>query len=338
MVEVTLYVKKDCHLCEQALEHLNALQELVPHQLKIVDVESDPKLFKKYGLEIPVIEVGPYTLRAPIERKDLEITLRACQHKQEKNAEFDRAVERGEIKFAISWTKADRFSLWLSRNYLLWFNVFIFIYVGLPFLAPVMMDSGLTAPAGLIYRAYSLVCHQLAFRSFFLFGEQAVYPRIAAGVPNVLTYGEATGLDEMDLWVARSFTGSKILGYKVALCERDVAIYIGILMFGVLFAITARKIPSLPWYMWIVLGLVPIGLDGVSQLISQPPLSLISFRESTPLLRVITGWLFGFCTAWFGYPMAEASMKETRDFMEKKLKLFLQQGVASQPPKIDVEA
>jgi uncharacterized membrane protein len=62
--------------------------------------------------------------------------------------------------------------------------------------------------------------------------------------------------------------------------------------------------------------LVPIGLDGFSQLTIITNQFL--YRESTPILRVITGLLFGFFTAWFGYPMTEEAMLDTRQFMEKK--------------------
>ena len=78
MLEVTLYSRKDCHLCEAAQEELNRLQLLIPHHLSVVDVESDSQLLKEYGFEIPVIVAGPYTLRAPIDPKDLEVTLRAA--------------------------------------------------------------------------------------------------------------------------------------------------------------------------------------------------------------------------------------------------------------------
>ena len=67
----------------------------------------------------------------------------------------------------------------------------------------------------------------------------------------------------------------------------------------------------------------PIGLDGVSQIVSQfnlPWLSgLLPYRESTPFLRVLTGGLFGFGTAWFAFPNIEESMRETRQFYIKKL-------------------
>jgi uncharacterized membrane protein len=117
---------------------------------------------------------------------------------------------------------------------------------------------------------------------------------------------------------ARNFIGNDQVGYKVALCERDVAIYGGILLFGLIFALTGFRIKSIPWWVWLALAIVPIGLDGFSQLLSQPPLGLIPYRESTPFLRLLTGFLFGFLTAWFGYPMVEEGMVDTRQFMTAK--------------------
>jgi uncharacterized membrane protein len=93
-----------------------------------------------------------------------------------------------------------------------------------------------------------------------------------------------------------------------------------------LFGIFNRRFPRLPWYAWIFIGLLPIALDGFSQLLSQPPLSIFPYRESTPLLRVLTGWLFGFATAWFGYPIAEDGMRDTREFFEMKSKRVSQQA------------
>ena len=71
-------------------------------------------------------------------------------------------------------------------------------------------------------------------------------------------------------------------------------------------------------WVWLLIAIAPIGLDGFSQLLSQPPLGLFPFRESTPTLRVLTGFLFGFFTAWFGYPLVEESMVDTRKLMQAK--------------------
>jgi uncharacterized membrane protein len=319
MIEVTLFSRKDCHLCDLAQSYLEELQSDVPHHLKVIDVESDIKLQNLYGYNVPVILIGPYKLSAPIEKKDLEISLMAVQQSQQQEAKLDKAIEEGRLQIQVQWNKSDRISLWLSRHYLALFNILIFIYVGLPFLAPAFMKVRATLPAGVIYRAYSFVCHQFAFRSWFLFGEQIVYPRAEAQIPGLLSYQQATGLNGYDLLSARAFIGNTQLGYKVALCERDVAIYAGILLFGILFAILRQKLKAIHWVVWILIGIIPIGLDGFSQLISQPPLSMIPLRESTPFLRTLTGLLFGLLTAWFGYPYVEESMQENQKFLEGKL-------------------
>jgi uncharacterized membrane protein len=89
-----------------------------------------------------------------------------------------------------------------------------------------------------------------------------------------------------------------------------------------LFAATGRRLKSLHWIAWLAIGIAPIGLDGFSQLFSQLNLTFLStlfpYRESTPFLRVLTGALFGFSTAWFGLPYMEESMRETRELLIRK--------------------
>lgn len=312
MITVTLYNRKDCHLCDQVKAILMELNAEIPHRIIEVDVDSDPELRRAFGATVPVVEVGPYQLRAPINRQDLLITLRAAHNRSEDLQSSDRSQETVQPVGSQTWTGPDRFSYWVARHYLAVFNIFVLVYVCLPFLAPMLMKAGIEKPATVIYRAYGLVCHQLAFRSWFLFGEQSAYPRAASGVKNLLPFEQATGISGDDLFQARQFIGNEAIGYKVGLCERDVAIYGSILLFGLVFALSDRKFPGLPFLVWIIAGIVPIGLDGVSQVVSQPPLDLLPFRESTPFLRALTGSLFGFLTAWFGYPMVEATMADTR--------------------------
>jgi uncharacterized membrane protein len=202
------------------------------------------------------------------------------------------------------------------------------IYVGLPFLAPTLMKVGADAPARMLYRIYKPLCHQFAFRSFFLFGEQPYYPLAEAGVAGVKTFEEVSGIPNLDdpynvtRFEARNYVGNEAVGYKVALCERDVAIYAGILAFGVIFGATGRRFKSLHWMLWLAIGVGPIGLDGFSQLFSQFNwewlASVVPYRESTPFLRALTGALFGIATAWFAYPNIEESMSETRQYYVKK--------------------
>jgi uncharacterized membrane protein len=320
MISVTLYSNGDCHLCEETIADLHALQEHIPHLLTVVNIEGKRELERAYALDIPVLEVGPYRLKAPITRQDLEITLKAASERERDIQSINQAT----LSPARPVTRGDRFTRWFANHYILVLNLIVLIYVGLPFLAPVLMAAGLNRPAGVIYKVYSATCHQFAYRSWFLFGDQAAYPREAAHVANLVPYGVATGLSEEDQFASREFLGNPTIGYKVALCQRDVAIYGGILAFGLLFSLTGRRMKSLPWYLWIIFGMLPIAMDGLSQLLSQPPLNafispeLLSFRESTPFLRTLTGFLFGFTTAWFGYPLVEETMADTRRYIQEK--------------------
>lgn len=328
MLTVTLYTKKDCTPCEKVKADLADLQSQHPHRLVEVDIASDQSLIKKFGQLVPVVEVGPYSLKAPITRQKLQMTLGAASDRKRQLEELDDPVYKYNTQRGQTVTTADRISFGIARRYLLILNLFMLIYVGLPFLAPTLMKVGAEAPAQMIYRIYKPLCHQFAFRSFFLFGEQPYYPLAEAGVAGAKTFEEVTGITNlsdpysMTRFEARNYVGNETVGYKVALCERDVAIYAGILAFGVIFGAMGRRFKSLHWMLWLVIGVAPIGLDGFSQLFSQFNwewlASIIPYRESTPFLRTLTGALFGVATAWFAYPNIEESMSETRQYYVKK--------------------
>lgn len=328
MFTVTLYTRPGCHLCEQAKSDLASLQEQYPHHLVEIDIESDPALLKKYLVEIPVVEVGPYVLKAPFDHQKLVMTLGAAVDRRGQLDKLGRQDHHERVRRGQTITGSDRVMFWISRHYLWIINFFMFLYFGLAMLAPVLMNAGATVPANVLYTIYKPLCHQFGFRSFYLFGEQWFYPLQEAGIPNVLTYEEATGFEDLSnpaaysRLQARNDTGNEEMGFKMALCERDIAIYSAIFVFGLIFAATKRRIKPLHWLGWVLIGLVPIAFDGFSQLFSQLNLSVLStilpYRESTPWLRVFTGALFGFATAWFAYPYMEASFAETRQFFIKK--------------------
>ncbi|MDH5507219.1 MAG: DUF2085 domain-containing protein [Anaerolineae bacterium] len=320
MIQVTLFTRQNCKLCDQVHADLESLQEEVPHQLTLVDVDLHPDLQAAYGSRIPVVEVGPYKLEAPIDRMKLHMFLgaardRAAQKQAGDDPNYAKRLQRGR-----TLSRSDRITYWFSKNYLAVINIFLFLYVGLPFLAPVLMNAGKPALARPIYSLYGAVCHQMAFRSWFLFGDQPAYPRLSAGVDGLDSYALATGENEADYWAARRYIGSSQVGYKVAYCQRDVAIYAAMLLFGLIYAVTRRRIPALPFILWLLVGIAPIGLDGFSQLLSQyPGFSLWPYRESTPFLRTLTGSLFGLTTAWFGIPLLQESMDEARVFVASKI-------------------
>lgn len=322
MITVTLYSRKDCPLCDEAREQLASLQTEISHRFVEIFVDDNPDLFREYGERVPVVEAGPYRKFAPFTRQELAVTLGAARDRQNSLERIGSARYKDQVRRGQVIDGGDKLTWWISRNYLWVLNLIIFLYVGLPFLAPVLMKAGIPQPAKAIYLVYSPLCHELGFRSFFLFGEQPYYPRESAGMEGVTSFEEATNINGNDLLAARNFVGNETLGYKVALCQRDVALYLGILIFSLIFAFTGRRLKPLPFWAWLVFGILPVALDGFSQLFSQVGIPgfeiLLPYRESTPLLRTFTGFLFGFMTAWFGIPYIEESMRESRAQLVKK--------------------
>lgn len=240
----------------------------------------------------------------------------------------------------------DRLVYGFSRHWLAVFNTLAFLYVGLPILAPALMNAGVEGPAKVIYTVYSPMCHQMAQRSFFLFGEQSAYPREIAGtdLKPIEAYtdqipefsGVAEGNWPAFFLAARSFVGNDQMGYKMALCERDIGIYGFVLIGGLLYAMLRNRIniKAMPLWAFLIFGMGPIALDGFSQLFSYwaTPLqggdpsglaaaiqSILPLRESTPLLRSFTGAWFGLCLVWLAYPRIDEGMRSTKRDLESKL-------------------
>ena len=153
------------------------------------------------------------------------------------------------------------------------------VFLGLPFLAPVLLAYGQAELADLIYRAYLLTCHEWPFRAYFLFGPQVTY--------------SAAELQASGVAAIHSFRGSPELGYKVAFCARNVAIYAAVLAGGLAYARLRDRLPTLSLGGYLLL-IAPMAIDGFTQ--------LAGLRESTCELRTVTGVLFGAAGVWLIYP------------------------------------
>lgn len=327
LINVTLYFnsKQENSLAVKSL--LEEIKAEKPFNLILVDIEQDAVIYEKYNNLTPLVRIGPYTLRDQINRVNLEVALAAAADRVDRLKDIDEFGYHQRIKRGKKFLFTDRIAYWISRHYLLLFNTILALYVGLAFVAPVLMKAGNEPAARVLYTIYSPLCHQLAFRSWFIFGDQAYYPRDLAGISEITTYEAIAKIppnsnertDEFILG-ARDFLGDETAGFKVALCERDIAMYGSILIFGIIFYLTNKKMRPVPWYIWLVLGLFPIALDGLSQLPGLFPGMPDFFpnRESTPLFRTITGGLFGFLTAWYLYPFIDENMRETQAIMSSK--------------------
>lgn len=320
MLSLTYFYSRDD---EDYLSVFNMLtKHCIQNELLFVDICIDNQLDieNKYKDKTPVVNIGPYVLNSPFSQMDLDIATNSALDRQAKlNTENDEKY-RERIQSSIKINSLDKFSYFFSKYYVLIISFLIAIFILVPVLAPILKKTDHETAANLIYKGYRIICHQLAFRSFYLFGEQPFYPRELASVNGFITYEQITGSNEIDLNYARDFVGTDFYGFKIGICERCLAIYGSLILFGLLFQFTSKKIKKLPWYLWVIIALIPIGLDGFSQI---PSLSTgwpawVPIRESTPLIRVLTGALFGIGTGWYMYPLMEESMKETRIMLYRK--------------------
>ena len=188
-----------------------------------------------------------------------------------------------------------RFMCWFSAHWLLLANTALALYLALPFLAPELAHAGRDRAANLVYMVFRPLCHQLPERSFFLFGPQPIY-----------SYAELAEL--LGGAVSQRHVGNTAIGFKVAVCQRDVAIYGCALPAGLMFSLVRGRLGTLPLRRFGVL-LVPMAVDGFGQ--------LLGFWESAWWSRAITGGLFGLACVWLAYPHLETGMREVhRDTLD----------------------
>lgn len=195
----------------------------------------------------------------------------------------------------------ERAVLALARNWLALLNLFWGLYVGLPVLAPLLMQAGYSRPAALIYLLYRPACHQRVERSFFLGGPQVYYSIEELAAAGVDVDAQARAI------------GNPAVGWKVAICERDTAIYGVLCLGGVGYALLRRRRGI--WQMRVrtyLLFVLPMAIDGTLQ--------LVGLYESPWWLRTATGACFGFGSVLLAYPILDDAFRDVRRDLEERLR------------------
>jgi len=197
-------------------------------------------------------------------------------------------------------------------------GLFFLTYVSLPILAPILVFFGKGKLAAPIYKVYSFLCHQRAERSLFLFGEKAMYSVEELGEVGVNGFLEY-----------RQYSGDSLHGHKTAICFRDLGIYFGMFLAGVIFFIKPDLSKPLK-FKWIVAGALPMALDGGIQFITEVLSIMVVngwsafgfgdvFAEqiyvSNNVKRIITGLLFGLTIGFWVYP---SIIELSKDFKKDK--------------------
>jgi uncharacterized membrane protein len=175
-----------------------------------------------------------------------------------------------------------RVVLGLARHWLLIVNLLIALWVGLPWLAPVMMHWGWTSAGKAIYFIYSFQCHQLPERSYFLFGREVMYS---------LSEIQSAWQTTTDPFILRQFIGNPEIGWKVAWSDRMVSMYTSILFGGLLYGLVRRGLKPLSFWKFAIL-LLPMVVDGGTHMVSDLAGIGEGFRDTNVWLQIITNNAF----------------------------------------------
>lgn len=206
---------------------------------------------------------------------------------------------------------------WVSHH---WFETFLVVYgvwVLAPFLAPVFMHIGWSSAGRIVYFIYSFFCHQLPERSFFLFGQNAMYS---------LNEIQATWQNTSNPMILRQFIGNETMGWKIAWSDRMISFYTSVWLFALLWYPFRQRIKPLAWW-GLALLLLPIAVDGGTHAVSDLAGIGQGFRDTNvwlaawtnhalpatfyagdalgsfnSLMRFITGLLAGLGVVWLVFP------------------------------------
>jgi len=246
-----------------------------------------------------------------------------------------QAVSPSNAKKRLFLVRATYFFV---RHWLILFLALFGIYNLLPFAAPVTMRLGWTPIGSAIYDLYATQCHQMAQRSFFLYGAQPMYN--LDELPLTLT-----GKSIPDMLTLRGFRGNDAFGWKVAWSDRMVYMYASLWIISAVYWVLSRRHTWKPLRIWIVaLLLVPMAMDGITHLLSDgnglsagfrydnawlAALTNHAFADSfyrgdalgsfNSLMRFVTGVLFAVATGGLALPFLDREMKRSELALAEKL-------------------
>ncbi|MFH1587130.1 MAG: DUF2085 domain-containing protein [Candidatus Diapherotrites archaeon] len=96
-----------------------------------------------------------------------------------------------------------------------------------------------------------------------------------------------------------------LFGYPLGVCARCFGIYFGLLISALIYP-KIKKVDNLkfPKIHWMLLALAPLAIDGITQ--------LVGLRESTNLLRLTTGFIFGYVLLFYIVPAYNKTVKSIK--------------------------
>lgn len=182
----------------------------------------------------------------------------------------------------------------LTPFYIFAFYVAVLIIWNLSFiLPPILALSGNQGASNAFYQFHSYFCHQRLDRSFCFFSDNTLGDCVGPDTINGPVYA-VTGKSHSVI-----VSGGDIVGYELAACARDNAIYLAMLLGALALPFFSRiENKDVPPVLYFILAIVPLGIDGTGQ--------LIGLWTSTNFMRVVTGTITGLAVPIYLLPMLNA--------------------------------
>ena len=149
---------------------------------------------------------------------------------------------------------------------------------------------------GAAYAAFSVTCHQKLSRSLCVFSDGEGH-WIADCTPQDGKFITSPS-DRTETRV--SYDG--IVGMKMPVCSRDIGLYAAMLLGGLIYPLARRLEDDVPPAVFLIIALVPIGIDGGVQVVSEIGILPIVY-ESTNAIRLATGAIAGLAAAFYAVPI-----------------------------------
>lgn len=185
---------------------------------------------------------------------------------------------------------------------------FLALLLGTMAVTPLVAMHGPRELAALSYNIYAPTCHQWIYRSNCLFydgsshwvgdcienGKEAVisteFTNARKTWDGVFEYSR----DQLGLNRAEKVVYGDVSGYKFPNDARNIGIYGFMLLSGLIMPFIWKK-PFVPHVAFLVLGILPLAVDGTGQ--------FAGLWESTNIVRLATGAIAGAAASVFVYAM-----------------------------------
>lgn len=149
---------------------------------------------------------------------------------------------------------------------------------------------------GAAYAAFSVTCHQKLSRSLCIFNDGGGY-----WIADCTSQGGNFVTSPADRTMVEVVYDG-VRGMKMPVCSRDIGLYAAMLIGGLLYPLARKLDDDVPPSVFLILALVPIGIDGGIQIVSEIGLLPVVY-ESTNLVRVVTGGVAGLAAAFYAIPI-----------------------------------